>query len=61
MACRVGAGLFRLPIRLCWKGGGLMDIMDSLMFLAELVVLHPEVIHAACLLIACVKQRAGLK
>ena len=57
----MGAGLPGLPIRLCWKGGGLMDIMNSLMFLAELVVLHPEVIHAACLLIACMKQRAGLK
>ena len=39
-----------------WKGGMLMDIVFYMVFIAELIVLHPELVQAAALFFAYAKQ-----
>ena len=38
------------------KGGMLMDIVFYMIFIAELIVLHPELVQAAALFFAYAKQ-----
>ena len=44
------------PIRKRRKGGMLMDIVFYMIFIAELIVLHPELVQAAALFFAYAKQ-----
>ena len=39
-----------------WKGGMLMDIVFYMIFIAELIVLHPKLVQAAALFFAYAKQ-----